>query len=142
MTVSLFSATPQTAFTSQQPIRAFIQLRSVERLIVFSASLGITASQTADTKCIPEGANCSKACNNDSFVLLQPVAESRSSPTKSLQNGSPSKCPRYLKIKNWETGAVQNDTLHNSSTKVTCMEMCFINGCKKLKDPAGSEEGL
>lgn len=108
----------------------------------FSASPGITAGQTADTKCIPEGANCSKTRNNDSFVLLQPVAESRTSPTKSLQNGSPSKCPRFLKIKNWETGAIQNDTLHNSSTKVRCMEMCFINSCKKLKDPAGREERM
>lgn len=121
------------------PVRAFIQLCSVETIT--SAAFGIAAGQTIDTKCIPEGANYAKARSNDSFVLLQPLAESRTSPTKSLQNGSPSKCPRFLKIKNWETGAVQNDTLHNSSTKVRCMEMDFINSCKKLKDPAGREEG-
>lgn len=123
------------------PIRAFIQLFCVERLTVFSAILGITANPTADTKSIPDVANCSIARNNDLFVLLQPLAESSTSPTKSMQNGSPSKCPRFLKLKNWETGAIQNDTLHNSSTKVRCMEMCFIKGCKKLRDPAGRGEG-
>lgn len=55
-----------------------------------------------------------------SVVSLQPLAQGRTSPTKMLQNGSPSKCPRFLKIKNWENGTVYNDTLHHSSSKVRC----------------------
>lgn len=106
---------------------------------VFSGFLCIAASQTAAS---PEVANVSKAHVNRLFVLLQPLAESRTSPTKSLQNGSPSKCPRFLKVKNWETGAIQNDTLHNSSTQVRCTEMCFINSCKRLDGGAkGDGEG-
>uniref|UniRef100_A0A8C7ZH57 Nitric oxide synthase n=1 Tax=Oryzias sinensis TaxID=183150 RepID=A0A8C7ZH57_9TELE len=38
-----------------------------------------------------------------------PPAQGRTSPTKSMQNGSPSKCPRYIKIKNWETGTLYSD---------------------------------
>ncbi|KAI2664960.1 Nitric oxide synthase, brain [Labeo rohita] len=34
-----------------------------------------------------------------------------------VQNGSPTKCPRFMKVKNWETGALYNDTLHLSSSK-------------------------
>ncbi|XP_078410153.1 nitric oxide synthase 1 [Cetorhinus maximus] len=55
-------------------------------------------------------------------VLPNPYSEQiipsgGASPMKSLSNGSPSKCPRFIKIKNWETGAVLNDTLHlNSGT--------------------------
>lgn len=49
---------------------------------------------------------------------LQSPAQGKASPTKTLQNGSPSKCPRFLKIKNWETGTIYNDTLHHSSSKV------------------------
>uniref|UniRef100_A0AAX7T3Z7 Nitric oxide synthase n=1 Tax=Astatotilapia calliptera TaxID=8154 RepID=A0AAX7T3Z7_ASTCA len=45
----------------------------------------------------------------------KPPAEGRTSPSKSLQNGSPSKCPRFIKIKNWETGTIYSDTLHHSS---------------------------
>uniref|UniRef100_A0A8B9VNJ5 Nitric oxide synthase n=1 Tax=Anas zonorhyncha TaxID=75864 RepID=A0A8B9VNJ5_9AVES len=41
-----------------------------------------------------------------------PPPSGRQSPTKSAVNGSPSKCPRFVKIKNWETGAVLHDTLH------------------------------
>uniref|UniRef100_A0A452SNX7 Nitric oxide synthase n=1 Tax=Ursus americanus TaxID=9643 RepID=A0A452SNX7_URSAM len=41
-------------------------------------------------------------------------------PTK---NGSPSKCPRFLKVKNWETDVVLTDTLHLKSTLETgCTE--------------------
>uniref|UniRef100_A0A4W4F7Y9 Nitric oxide synthase n=1 Tax=Electrophorus electricus TaxID=8005 RepID=A0A4W4F7Y9_ELEEL len=43
-------------------------------------------------------------------VLNNPY--SQRSPTKTLQNGSPTKCPKYMKVKNWETGVVYNDTLH------------------------------
>ncbi|KAA8592537.1 hypothetical protein FQN60_017992 [Etheostoma spectabile] len=56
----------------------------------------------------------------------KPPAQGRTSPTKSLQNGSPSKCPRFIKIKNWETGTVYSDTLHHSSSK---MPICTENVC-------------
>ncbi|XP_061527293.1 nitric oxide synthase, brain isoform X2 [Phycodurus eques] len=47
----------------------------------------------------------------------------KTSPTKTVHNGSPSKCPRFLKIKNWETRSVLNDTLHHSAAKLpTCGE--------------------
>uniref|UniRef100_A0A3Q1HHJ8 Nitric oxide synthase n=1 Tax=Anabas testudineus TaxID=64144 RepID=A0A3Q1HHJ8_ANATE len=39
------------------------------------------------------------------------------SPTKTLQNGSPSKCPRFMKVKNWETGTIYSDTLYHSASK-------------------------
>lgn len=63
-----------------------------------------------------------------SVCSFQPPAQGRTSPTKSLQNGSPSKCPRFIKIKNWETGTVYSDTLHHSSSKVRHMEISSING--------------
>nr|XP_056715766.1 nitric oxide synthase, brain [Euleptes europaea] len=50
----------------------------------------------------------------------------RHSPTKGLVNGSPSKCPRFAKVKNWETGSVLNDTLHLKSSLVT---PCSENVC-------------
>ncbi|CAN9512952.1 unnamed protein product [Ophioblennius macclurei] len=56
----------------------------------------------------------------------KPPAQGRTSPVKSLQNGSPSKCPRFIKIKNWETGTVYSDTLHHSSSK---MPLCSENVC-------------
>uniref|UniRef100_A0A3Q4HQ40 Nitric oxide synthase n=1 Tax=Neolamprologus brichardi TaxID=32507 RepID=A0A3Q4HQ40_NEOBR len=43
----------------------------------------------------------------------KPPAEGRTSPIKSLQNGSPSKCPRFIKIKNLDTGTIYSDTLHH-----------------------------
>uniref|UniRef100_A0A665TIZ0 Nitric oxide synthase n=1 Tax=Echeneis naucrates TaxID=173247 RepID=A0A665TIZ0_ECHNA len=46
----------------------------------------------------------------------KPPEQGRTSPTKATQNGSPSKCPRFMKIKNWETGTIYSDTLHHSST--------------------------
>ncbi|XP_023813820.1 nitric oxide synthase, brain isoform X1 [Oryzias latipes] len=58
----------------------------------------------------------------------KPPAQGRTSPIKSMQNGSPSKCPRYIKIKNWETGTLYSDVLHhhNSSKMPTCGEdVCF-----------------
>ncbi|KAF7658291.1 hypothetical protein LDENG_00014880, partial [Lucifuga dentata] len=45
----------------------------------------------------------------------KPPAQGRTSPSKTLQNGSPSKCPRFIKIKNWETGTMYSDTLHQKS---------------------------
>ncbi|XP_069475308.1 nitric oxide synthase 1 [Ambystoma mexicanum] len=68
--------------------------------------------------------------NNMPVVLNNPYLESeqlqssgRHSPTKSLVNGSPSKCPRFLKVRNWDSGAVLNDTLHmKSAMKTPCSE--------------------
>uniref|UniRef100_A0A668SIW4 Nitric oxide synthase n=1 Tax=Oreochromis aureus TaxID=47969 RepID=A0A668SIW4_OREAU len=58
----------------------------------------------------------------------KPPAEGRTSPIKSLQNGSPSKCPRFIKIKNWETGTIYSDTLHHSS-KGMYLIFYFIMPC-------------
>uniref|UniRef100_A0A672RFA9 Nitric oxide synthase n=1 Tax=Sinocyclocheilus grahami TaxID=75366 RepID=A0A672RFA9_SINGR len=61
------------------------------------------------------------------FVPPQPPSHGRVSPTKTVQNGSPTKCPRFMKVKNWETGALYNDTLHLSSSKVPiCTESVCI----------------
>uniref|UniRef100_I3NF66 Nitric oxide synthase n=1 Tax=Ictidomys tridecemlineatus TaxID=43179 RepID=I3NF66_ICTTR len=54
--------------------------------------------------------------NNPYSEREQPPASGRQSPTK---NGSPSKCPRFLKVKNWETDVVLTDTLHLKSTLVS-----------------------
>ncbi|XP_044541379.1 nitric oxide synthase, brain [Gracilinanus agilis] len=51
--------------------------------------------------------------NNPYSEKEQPSTSGRQSPTK---NGSPTKCPRFLKVKNWETDVVLNDTLHLKST--------------------------
>ncbi|KAI4536272.1 hypothetical protein MG293_013664 [Ovis ammon polii] len=51
--------------------------------------------------------------NNPYSEKEQPSASGKQSPTK---NGSPSKCPRFLKVKNWETDVVLSDTLHLKST--------------------------
>lgn len=61
-----------------------------------------------------------------SVCSFQPSAQGRTSPVKSLQNGSPSKCPRFLKIKNWETGTIYSDILHHSSSKVRQFKTCPI----------------
>ncbi|KAM3826174.1 nitric oxide synthase 1 isoform 2-T2 [Vipera latastei] len=45
------------------------------------------------------------------------------SPTKKVVNESPSKCPRFAKVRNWESGCVLNDTLHLKYSMVTpCSE--------------------
>ncbi|XP_050780082.1 nitric oxide synthase, brain [Gopherus flavomarginatus] len=73
--------------------------------------------------------------NSDTPVVLnnpysekeQPPPSGRQSPTKNLVNGSPSKCPRFAKVKNWETGSVLHDTLHlktamaSACTEQICM---------------------
>eukprot|EP00069_Balaena_mysticetus_P013088 bmy_01408T0 len=43
------------------------------------------------------------------YSLLQPPASGKQSPIK---NGSPSKCPRFLKVKNWETDVGTGCTEH------------------------------
>uniref|UniRef100_A0A8C5LQZ2 Nitric oxide synthase n=1 Tax=Leptobrachium leishanense TaxID=445787 RepID=A0A8C5LQZ2_9ANUR len=64
--------------------------------------------------------------NNMPVVLNNPYLESelvsssgRHSPAKSQANESPSKCPRYLKVRNWETNAVLHDTLHFKASMPT-----------------------
>ncbi|XP_019609536.1 nitric oxide synthase 1 isoform X2 [Rhinolophus sinicus] len=58
--------------------------------------------------------------NNPYSEKEQPPASGKQSPPK---NGSPSKCPRFLKVKNWETDVVLTDTLHLKSTLETgCSE--------------------
>ncbi|KGL76504.1 Nitric oxide synthase, brain [Tinamus guttatus] len=57
------------------------------------------------------------------FTVVQPAPSGRQSPTKNTVNGSPSKCPRFVKIKNWETGSVLHDTLHLKTAMATaCTE--------------------
>ncbi|XP_074868402.1 nitric oxide synthase 1 isoform X1 [Carettochelys insculpta] len=57
----------------------------------------------------------------------QPPPSGRQSPAKNVMNGSPSKCPRFAKVKNWETGSVLHDTLHlqtamaSACTEQICM---------------------
>ncbi|XP_059909475.1 nitric oxide synthase, brain [Gadus macrocephalus] len=45
-------------------------------------------------------------------------APGTTSPSKSVQHGSPSKCPRFMKIKNWESGTVYSDTLYHSASEL------------------------
>ncbi|MBN3304291.1 NOS1 protein, partial [Amia calva] len=56
--------------------------------------------------------------NNPYSESEQPLSEGRISPTKNAANGSPSKCPRFMKVKNWESGNVLSDTLHVNSSKL------------------------
>uniref|UniRef100_A0A8C5IUV0 Nitric oxide synthase n=1 Tax=Junco hyemalis TaxID=40217 RepID=A0A8C5IUV0_JUNHY len=56
--------------------------------------------------------------NNPCSEGQQPPPSGRQSPTKNA-NGSPSKCPRFVKIKNWETGSVLHDTLHLKTAMVS-----------------------
>ncbi|TNN35932.1 Nitric oxide synthase, brain [Liparis tanakae] len=57
-----------------------------------------------------------------------------------LQNGSPSKCPRFIKIKNWETGTVYSDTLHQSSSKNLLLEPKLRCGDEGLRQLAQSHD--
>ncbi|XP_075424220.1 nitric oxide synthase 1 isoform X2 [Ascaphus truei] len=72
--------------------------------------------------------------NNTPVVLNNPYLEceqesalGRQSPAKSLVNESPSKCPRYLKVRNWETNTMLHDTLHfQASVPTPCTpEICM-----------------
>ncbi|XP_072839703.2 nitric oxide synthase 1 isoform X1 [Pogona vitticeps] len=101
------------------------------------AEVQVDRFQEADQKVLPAemqndrviGDQCEKTdtsslMNNDiSSEKGQPPSSGQQSPTKNLVNGSPSKCPRFAKVRNWETGSVLNDTLHLKSTMVTpCSE--------------------
>uniref|UniRef100_A0A8C1PKT9 Nitric oxide synthase n=1 Tax=Cyprinus carpio TaxID=7962 RepID=A0A8C1PKT9_CYPCA len=70
--------------------------------------------------------------DNMPTVLNNPYSEI--SPTKTVQNGSPTKCPRFMKVKNWETGALYNDTLHLSSSEVCLMLILGRCGSKAHVD--------
>ncbi|KAG7480914.1 hypothetical protein MATL_G00061310 [Megalops atlanticus] len=71
--------------------------------------------------------NMPTVLNNPYSEAEKPQSQERISPTKNLQNGSPTKCPRFMKIKNWESGTVYNDTLHLNSSKVPiCTERVCI----------------
>ncbi|KAG9487805.1 hypothetical protein GDO78_007540 [Eleutherodactylus coqui] len=65
--------------------------------------------------------------NNPYLECEQVSASGRQSPAKSQVNGSPSKCPRYLRVKNWDTNAVLHDTLHfKASMPTSCtQQMCM-----------------
>uniref|UniRef100_A0A8C3A1G8 Nitric oxide synthase n=1 Tax=Cyclopterus lumpus TaxID=8103 RepID=A0A8C3A1G8_CYCLU len=63
---------------------------------------------------------------NTPAELHNAEADAEDEADPSLQNGSPSKCPRFIKIKNWETGTVYSDTLHQSSSK---LPICSDNVC-------------
>uniref|UniRef100_A0A8C4TCU9 Nitric oxide synthase n=1 Tax=Erpetoichthys calabaricus TaxID=27687 RepID=A0A8C4TCU9_ERPCA len=56
--------------------------------------------------------------NNPYSEKEQPQTPGRSSPTKNLSNESPTRCPKFMKVKNWETGCVFSDTLHLNSSKL------------------------
>ncbi|XP_075034624.1 nitric oxide synthase 1 isoform X2 [Mixophyes fleayi] len=61
--------------------------------------------------------------NNPYLECGQVSASGRQSPAKSQVNESPSKCPRYLKVKNWDTNAILHDTLHfKASMPTPCTE--------------------
>ncbi|XP_028851510.1 nitric oxide synthase 1 [Denticeps clupeoides] len=71
--------------------------------------------------------NMPTVLNNPYSEGDKPPAQGRTSPCKNLQNGSPTKCPRFMKVKNWENGVVFSDTLHLSSSKVPiCTEQVCI----------------
>ncbi|XP_029018514.1 nitric oxide synthase, brain isoform X2 [Betta splendens] len=68
--------------------------------------------------------NMSPVLNNAD--IDKPGAESQTSPTRTQQNGSPTKCPRFMKVKNWENGAIYNDTLYHNASKTP---LCSENVC-------------
>ncbi|KAG5840417.1 hypothetical protein ANANG_G00188600 [Anguilla anguilla] len=71
--------------------------------------------------------NMPTVLNNPYSEAEKPQPQERTSPTKDAQSGSPSKCPRFMKVKNWETNTTHSDTLHHSSSKVPiCAERVCI----------------
>ncbi|XP_062874328.1 nitric oxide synthase, brain [Trichomycterus rosablanca] len=92
--------------------------------------------------------NMPTVLNNPYSENVKPPSQGRMSPTKTLQNGSPTKCPRFMKIKNWESGAVYNDTLHQSSSKMplcndrVCMGSIMMPNVKGKQDEVQTKEEL
>ncbi|XP_013866594.1 nitric oxide synthase 1 [Austrofundulus limnaeus] len=76
------------------------------------------------------------------------LALDKTSPVKSVQNGSPSKCPRFMKVKNWETGTIYNDVLHHGSGKTAlcgenvCIGSVVVPSLRKPDEVRGKEELL
>uniref|UniRef100_A0A1A8U6L9 Nitric oxide synthase n=4 Tax=Nothobranchius furzeri TaxID=105023 RepID=A0A1A8U6L9_NOTFU len=76
--------------------------------------------------------------DNEKVLVKKPVADHNAdagkpgtldhstSPVMPVQNGSPSKCPRFMKVRNWENGTVYNDVLYHSSGKTP---VCGENVC-------------
>ncbi|XP_047674995.1 nitric oxide synthase, brain isoform X1 [Tachysurus fulvidraco] len=62
--------------------------------------------------------NMPTVLNNPYSECDKTLCQGSASPTKTPQNGSPTKCPRFMKIKNWESGVLYSDTLHHSCSKV------------------------
>ncbi|RXN07080.1 nitric oxide brain [Labeo rohita] len=78
--------------------------------------------------------NMPTVLNNPYSESDKPESHGRVSPTKTVQNGSPTKCPRFMKVKNWETGALYNDTLHLSSSKVfSCGSKAHVDRLEEVK---------
>ncbi|XP_072921558.1 nitric oxide synthase 1 isoform X1 [Hemitrygon akajei] len=74
-------------------------------------------------RCLHLQSENEKVPNDLQTVLPNPFSKQEESPTKNLPNDSPSKSPRFIKIKNWETGAILSDTLHlNSRVATGCRE--------------------
>ncbi|CAL8331312.1 unnamed protein product [Arctogadus glacialis] len=75
-------------------------------------------------------------------------APGTTSPSKSVQNGSPSKCPRFMKTKNWESGTVYSDTLHHSAsempicTEPVCLGSIMMPNQRKPDEVRTKEELL
>uniref|UniRef100_A0A8D2QPY4 Nitric oxide synthase n=1 Tax=Zosterops lateralis melanops TaxID=1220523 RepID=A0A8D2QPY4_ZOSLA len=69
--------------------------------------------------------NAPVVLNNPHSEAEQPPPSGRQSPTKNTHNGSPSKCPRFVKIKNWETGSVLHDTLHLKTSTACTEQICM-----------------
>uniref|UniRef100_A0A8C3J6C4 Nitric oxide synthase n=1 Tax=Calidris pygmaea TaxID=425635 RepID=A0A8C3J6C4_9CHAR len=69
--------------------------------------------------------NAPVVLNNPYSEAEQPPPSGRQSPTKNTVNGSPSKCPRFVKIKNWETGSVLHDTLHLKTATACTEQICM-----------------
>lgn len=93
--------------------------------------------------------NMPTALNNPSSDTQMPPAQGRVSPNKTLQNGSPTKCPRFMKVKNWETGTVYTDSLYHSASKVPiCTERVCLGSImtptpsRKSDEPRTKDELL
>ncbi|XP_053938567.1 nitric oxide synthase, brain [Cuculus canorus] len=94
--------------------------------------------------------NVPMVLNNPYSEAEQPPPSGRQSPTKNTVNGSPSKCPRFVKIKNWETGSVLHDTLHLKTAMATaCTEQICMGSVmtpsqhvRKSEDTRTKEELL
>ncbi|PKK22661.1 nitric oxide synthase 1 (neuronal) [Columba livia] len=94
--------------------------------------------------------NVPMVLNNPYSEADQPPPSGRQSPTKNTVNGSPSKCPRFFKIKNWETGSVLHDTLHlKTAMSTACTEQICMGSVmtpsqhvRKPEDTRTKEEVL